>query len=48
MDVLGAIGDTSMVRLRKVAERLGPRLPVVTLMADSGLKYLHTDVYRRR
>jgi cysteine synthase A len=31
-----------------VAERLGPRSRVVTLMADSGLKYLTTDVYRRR
>ena len=38
MDILQAIGNTSMVRLRKV----------VTLMADSGLKYLDTDVYRKR
>jgi cysteine synthase A len=27
---------------------LGPDAKVVTLMADSGLKYLSTDVYRRR
>jgi cysteine synthase A len=26
---------------------LGPGGCVVTLMADSGLKYVHTDVYRR-
>ncbi|MBI5154674.1 cysteine synthase family protein [Candidatus Poribacteria bacterium] len=30
----------------RVAERLGPGAKVVTLMADSGLKYLSTDVYR--
>ena len=28
-------------------KRLGPGAKVVTLMADSGLKYLSTDVYRR-
>jgi len=27
--------------------RLGPEAKVITLMADSGLKYLSTDVYRR-
>lgn len=32
----------------QVAERLGPGAKVVTLMADSGLKYLSTDFYRRR
>ncbi len=30
-----------------MAERLGPGAKVVTLLADSGLKYLSTDVYRR-
>jgi cysteine synthase A len=29
------------------AERLGPKTKVVTLMVDSGLKYVNTDVYRR-
>jgi hypothetical protein len=29
-----------------VAGRLKPPAKVVTLMADSGLKYLSTDVYR--
>ena len=54
MDILNAIGNTSMVRLRKVvaalqvAERLGPGAKVVTLMCDSGLKYLNTDVYKSR
>ena len=32
----------------QVAERLGPGAKVVTLMADSGLKYLNTDVYKNR
>ena len=31
----------------QVAETLGPGAKVVTLMVDSGLKYLHTDVYRK-
>jgi cysteine synthase A len=32
----------------QVAKRLGPDATVVTLMVDSGLKYLSTDVYRSR
>jgi hypothetical protein len=88
MDILDAIGNTSLVRLRKVAppvsavktddakeiarriareealfagtssganvvasievaKKLGRSAKVVTLMVDSGLKYLSTDVYRR-
>jgi len=31
-----------------VAASLGPGAKVVTLMIDSGLKYLNTDVYRQR
>jgi cysteine synthase A len=30
----------------KVAERLGPEATVVTLMCDSGIKYLSTDLYK--
>ena len=30
------------------AQRLGPDASVATLLVDSGLKYLSTDVYRRR
>ncbi|MDP2859193.1 MAG: cysteine synthase family protein [Bacillota bacterium] len=48
----GVFADTSsganVVAALQVAERLGPGANVVTLMADSGLKYLNTDVYRRR
>jgi len=44
----GASSGANVVAALRVAERLGPGATVVTLMADSGLKYLHTDVYRRR
>ena len=46
----GLFGGTSsganVVAAIRVARRLGPGANVVTLMADSGLKYLNTDVYR--
>jgi cysteine synthase A len=48
----GLFGGTSsganVVAAIQVAERLGPEATVVTLMADSGLKYLSTDVYKSR
>jgi len=43
----GTSSGANVVAALQVAERLGPRASVVTLMADSGLKYLSTDVYRR-
>ena len=43
----GTSSGANVVAALRVAERLGPRARVVTLMADSGLKYLSTDVYRR-
>jgi cysteine synthase A len=47
----GLFGGTSsganMSAALQVAERLGPNATVVTLMADSGLKYVSTDLYRR-
>jgi cysteine synthase A len=42
----GTSSGANVVAAIKVAERLGPDAKVVTLMADSGLKYLSTDVYR--
>ncbi|HEY8232724.1 MAG TPA: cysteine synthase family protein [Vicinamibacteria bacterium] len=42
----GTSSGANVVAALQVAERLGPRAKVVTLMADSGLKYLSTDVYR--
>jgi cysteine synthase A len=43
----GTSSGANVVAAVRVAERLGPDANVVTLMADSGLKYLSTDVYRR-
>jgi len=44
----GTSSGANVVAAIQVAERLGPDATVVTLMADSGLKYLSTDVYRSR
>jgi len=43
----GTSSGANVVAAIRIAERLGPGAKVVTLMADSGLKYLSTDVYRR-
>jgi cysteine synthase A len=43
----GTSSGANVVAALQVAERLGPRAKVVTLMVDSGLKYLSTDVYRQ-
>ncbi len=44
----GTSSGANVVAAIQVAERLGPDAKVVTLMVDSGLKYLSTDVYRSR
>jgi len=44
----GTSSGANVVAAIQLAARLGPGANVVTLMADSGLKYLTTDVYRRR
>lgn len=36
----------NLVAALKVAERLGPKATVVTVMCDSGIKYLSTDLYK--
>jgi cysteine synthase A len=43
----GTSSGANVVAALRVAERLGPAANVVTLMGDSGLKYLSTDVYKR-
>jgi cysteine synthase A len=43
----GTSSGANVVAAIQVAEGLGPDAKVVTLMADSGLKYLSTDVYKR-
>ena len=42
----GTSSGANVAAALKLAERLGPDAHVVTLMVDSGLKYLSTDVYR--
>ena len=44
----GTSSGANVLAAIRVAERLGPEARVVTLMVDSGLKYLNTDVYRSR
>lgn len=42
----GTSSGANVVAALSVAEKLGPGATVVTLMIDSGLKYLSTDLYR--
>jgi cysteine synthase len=42
----GTSSGANIVAALRVAERLGPKATVVTIMVDSGLRYLSTDVYR--
>lgn len=42
----GTSSGANVVAAIEVAQRLGAEAKVVTLMVDSGLKYLSTDVYR--
>jgi cysteine synthase A len=44
----GTSSGANVIAAIQTAERLGPDATVVTLMVDSGLKYLSTDVYRSR
>lgn len=44
----GTSSGANVIAAMRVGERLGPSARVVTLLADSGLKYLSTDVYRRK
>jgi cysteine synthase A len=41
----GTSSGANVIAAIHVARRLGPGARVVTLMVDSGLKYLSTDVY---
>ncbi|MBW3633883.1 MAG: cysteine synthase family protein [Chloroflexi bacterium] len=42
----GASSGANVVAALRLAERLGPEATIVTLMVDSGIKYLSTDVYQ--
>ncbi len=43
----GTSSGANVLAAIRMAERLGPDATVVTLLCDSGLKYLNTDVYRQ-
>ena len=43
----GTSSGANVLAAIQIGRRLGPGKKVVTLMADSGLKYLNADVYRR-
>ena len=42
----GASSGANVVAALRLAERLGPSATVVTLMIDTGIKYLSTEVYQ--
>ncbi len=42
----GASSGANVVAALRLAERLGPQATIVTLMCDTGIKYLSTEVYQ--
>jgi cysteine synthase A len=42
----GTSSGANVVAALRLAERLGPQATVVTLMVDSGLRYISTDLYK--
>ena len=44
----GTSSGANVIAAIRVGERLGSGARIATLLVDSGLKYLSTDVYRRR
>jgi len=43
----GASSGANVVAALRVAERPGPEATVVTMLCDSGLRYLSTDLYNQ-
>ncbi len=43
----GTSSGANVVAALRVAKRLGPDATVVTLMVDSGFRYLSTDLYKQ-
>ncbi|MFA7229001.1 MAG: pyridoxal-phosphate dependent enzyme, partial [Melioribacteraceae bacterium] len=43
----GTSSGANVAAAIQLGERLGPDARIVTLMADSGLKYMSTDVYKK-
>lgn len=44
----GTSSGANVIAAIQIGQRLGPEASVATLLVDSGLKYLSTEVYRRR
>jgi cysteine synthase A len=44
----GTSSGANVIAAIQLGQRLGPEATVATLLVDSGLKYLSTDLYRRR
>jgi cysteine synthase A len=44
----GTSSGANVIAAIQVGTRLGPTATVATLLVDSGLRYLRTEVYRRR
>ena len=44
--LVGTSSGLNVIAALRVAERLGPNATVATIMIDSGLRYLSTDLYR--
>ena len=44
----GTSSGANVIAAIRMGKRLGPDATVATLLVDSGLKYLSTEVYRRR
>jgi cysteine synthase A len=44
----GTSSGANIIAAIRVAQQLGPGATVATLMVDSGLRYLSTDVYATR
>lgn len=42
----GTSSGANVIAVIKIAERLGPESTIVTLMVNSGLKYMSTDIYK--
>jgi cysteine synthase A len=42
----GTSSGANVVACLRVAQRLGPDMTVATVMVDSGLRYLSSDLYR--
>ena len=43
----GTSSGANVIAAIKLAEQLGPEATIATLMVDSGLKYLSTDLHKQ-